>query len=584
MKIKTKLRLGFGFLFVMVLFFGSISLFYLNEISGSAKVILKDNYKTLKFTGAMRTLLDEHDLPLTPVVRQDFEQQLQGEEKNITEVGEGAAVKALKQAYQEMTAAGVTAVVQQTALRKVRAQLRTIEDVNMKAIVMKIDAAQASVSKATLYLVFAASISFLILFSFIVNFPGFVANPLQEFTEAIREISKKNYKQRLEFHNNDEFSELAAAFNGMALQLNKWENSNLAELKSEKLRIEAIIEQMDDAIIGLNDKQDVLFINKVAAQLISLSPAQVVGQNAVDLQKKNELLNRILNGQGKDQNLKIYANEKESHFQLESREIVIPNFEDQENNVIFASGKSAGKVYILKNITEFKELDQAKTNFIATVSHELKTPLSSIKMSLKLLKDERVGDMNKEQKELVEHINEDSDRLLKITSELLDLAQVETGNLQLNFVKSDPRQIVDYAIDSVKLQAEQKQIHLELVSKNSLPKVNADVEKTAWVLINFLSNALRYSPEKSKLVIQVLEKNSEVEFSVRDFGKGIEEQYQQRLFDRYFQVPTDGNNKSGSGLGLAISKDFIEAEQGRIWVESALGEGSRFCFALPVAG
>lgn len=584
MKIKTKLRLGFGFLFVMVLFFGSISLFYLNEISGSAKVILKDNYKTLKFTGAMRTLLDEHDLPLTPVVQQDFEQQLQGEEKNITEVGEGTAVKALKQAYQEMTATGVTAVAQQTALRKVRAQLRTIEDVNMKAIVRKNDAAQASVSKATLYLVFAASISFLILFSFIVNFPGFVANPLQEFTEAIREISKKNYKQRLEFHNNDEFSELAAAFNGMALQLNKWENSNLAELKSEKLRIEAIIEQMDDAIIGLNDKQDVLFINKVAAQLISLSPAQVVGQNATDLQKKNELLNRILNGQGKDQNLKIYANEKESHFQLESREIVIPNFEDQENNVIFASGKSAGKVYILKNITEFKELDQAKTNFIATVSHELKTPLSSIKMSLKLLKDERVGNMNKEQKELVEHINEDSDRLLKITSELLDLAQVETGNLQLNFVKSDPRQIVDYAIESVKLQADQKQIHLELVSKNSLPMVNADVEKTAWVLINFLSNALRYSPEKSKLVIQVLEKNSEVEFSVRDFGKGIEEQYQQRLFDRYFQVPTDGNNKSGSGLGLAISKDFIEAEQGRIWVESALGEGSRFCFALPVAG
>ncbi|PTS94720.1 PAS domain-containing sensor histidine kinase, partial [Pedobacter sp. HMWF019] len=580
---KTKLRLGFGFLFVMVLFFGSISLFYLNEISGSAKVILKDNYKTLKFTGAMRTLLDEHDLPLTTVVQQDFEQQLQGEEKNVTEVGEGAAVTALKQSYQDMLAPSANLATQQLALRKVRAQLRVIEDLNMRAIVRKNDAAQESVSKATLYLVFAASVSFLILFSFIVNFPGFVANPLQEFTEAIREISNKNYKQRLEFHNNDEFSELAAAFNGMAVQLNKWENSNLAELKSEKLRIEAIIEQMDDAIIGLNDKQDVLFINKVAAQLISLLPAQVIGQNAADLQKKNELLNRILNSQGKDQNLKIYANEKESHFQLESREIVIPNFEDQENNVIFASGKSAGKVYILKNITEFKELDQAKTNFIATVSHELKTPLSSIKMSLKLLKDERVGGMNKEQKELVEHINEDSDRLLKITSELLDLSQVETGNLQLNFVKSDPRQIVDYAIESVKLQAEQKQIHLELVSKNSLPKVNADVEKTAWVLINFLSNALRYSPEKSKLVIQVLEKNSEVEFSVRDFGKGIEEQYQQRLFDRYFQVPTDGNNKSGSGLGLAISKDFIEAEQGRIWVESALGEGSRFCFALPVA-
>ncbi|PYF73984.1 HAMP domain-containing sensor histidine kinase [Pedobacter nutrimenti] len=583
MKIKTKLRLGFGFLFVVVLFFGAVSLFYLNEISGSAKVILKDNYKTLKYTGAMRTLLDEHDLPLTQEVKTAFAKQLDLEQKNVTEKGEGEAVTALNAAYQQMTGPGSTIAQQSAAQRTIRAQLRTIEEVNMQAIVRKNDAAQASVSKATIYLVFAASISFLILFSFIVNFPGFVANPLQEFTEAIREISKKNYKQRLEFHNNDEFSELAAAFNGMAKQLNQWENSKLAEIKSEKLRIEAIIEQMDDAIVGLNEKQEVLFFNKVAGLLINLNPQQVIGQNATELARKNELLNRILNNSQKDNHLKIYADEKESYFQLESREIVIPNFDDQENNVLFAAGKSAGKVYILKNITQFKELDEAKTNFIATVSHELKTPLSSIKMSLKLLKDDRVGVMNKEQTELVEHISEDSDRLLKITSELLDLAQVETGNLQLNFVKSDPRKIADYALESVKLQAEQKAIQLELVSKNLLPSVYADVEKTAWVLINFLSNALRYSPEKSKVVIQVLQIGQNVEFSVKDFGKGIEDKYQQRLFDRYFQVPTDGNNKSGSGLGLAISKDFIEAEHGKIWVESAIGEGSRFCFSLPIA-
>lgn len=197
--------------------------------------------------------------------------------------------------------------------------------------------------------------------------------------------------------------------------------------------------------------------------------------------------------------------------------------------------------------------------------------------------DERVGAMNVEQKELVQHIREDCGRLLKITSELLDLAQVETGNLQLNFVKSDPRKIAIYAMDSVRFQAEQKNIELELISRNNLPKVNVDVEKTAWVLVNFLSNALRYSSEKSKVQIQIIEKGEEIEFSVRDFGKGIEEIYQKRLFDKYFQVPTDGNNKSGSGLGLAISKDFIEAESGKIWVESALGEGSKFCFSLPIA-
>jgi len=201
---------------------------------------------------------------------------------------------------------------------------------------------------------------------------------------------------------------------------------------------------------------------------------------------------------------------------------------------------------------------------------------------LKLMDDDRVGSMNVEQKELIQHMKEDCGRLLKITSELLDLAQVETGNLQLNFVKSDPRKIAIYAMDAVRFQAEQKEVELELIARNDLPQVNVDTEKTAWVLVNFLSNALRYSTQKSKVVIQIIETGNNIEFSVRDFGKGIDEQYQKRLFDRYFQVPTDGNNKSGSGLGLAISKDFINAEGGKIWVESAIGEGSRFCFLLPV--
>ncbi|WP_448633656.1 sensor histidine kinase [Pedobacter panaciterrae] len=325
-------------------------------------------------------------------------------------------------------------------------------------------------------------------------------------------------------------------------------------------------------------------MNKVAGQLLNLSEKDIIGLNALELMKRNDLLNRILQINSVDKPMKIYADNKESYFQLERREITVPvAYEDQDEQIITETRRTAGEVYILKNITQYKELDEAKTNFIATVSHELKTPISSIKMSLKLMDDERVGTMNAEQKELVQHIKEDCGRLLKITTELLDLAQVETGNLQLNFVKSDPRKIAIYAMDAVRFQAEQKSIELELISKNNLAKVFVDTEKTAWVLVNFLSNALRYSSEKSKVIIQIIEKDGNIEFSVRDFGKGIDEQYQKRLFDRYFQVPTDGNNKSGSGLGLAISKDFIEAESGKIWVESAIGEGSRFCFQLPIA-
>lgn len=578
MKIKTKLRLGFGFLFIIVLSFGLITLFYLNELSDKSKMILKDNYESLNYVSAMRNILDKNPGVLNQQNAQIFEDNLKKELQNLTEPGEKNAAEKLSAAYQEYKLAPTA-----SAIKRIRSELHNIDQVNMKAIYHKNQSANEASGRANFYIMIAATVSFLILFTFIVNFPGFVANPLSEFSSAIRQISRKNYKQRLHFDNQDEFTELASAFNGMVVKLNEWENSNLSKIKSEKSRIEAIIAQMQDAIIGLNEKGEILFLNHLAAKLMNLDEEKVIGQNATELMKKNELLKRIIKPETDDKTLKIYADERESYFVLESREIVIPNYDDEnEEKTLIETEKSAGSVYILKNITQFKELDEAKTNFIATVSHELKTPLSSIKMSLKLLKDDRVGTMNEEQTELVENIKEDSDRLLKITSELLDLSQAETGNLKLTFALTKPQEIVQYAIDAVKFQAEQKSIQLELNCNNNLPKVNADIQKTAWVMVNFLSNALRYSSEKSKVVIHVLQKDKLIEFSVQDFGKGIDEKYQKRLFDRYFQVPTDGQNKSGSGLGLAISKDFIEAEQGKIWVESAIGEGSRFYFTLPV--
>jgi NtrC-family two-component system sensor histidine kinase KinB len=582
MKIKNKIRLGFGFLFLVVIFFGAISLYNMDRIAASSKVILKDNYESMKFVRSMRTILDDNPLPLSHAALGNLSAQLRLESNNITEKGEEGAVATLGNIFKELADPAQDLTRQRQTIKQAYLQLRRIDQLNMNAIVRKNEAAHRSVERAASYLIFTASICFIILFSFIVNFPGFVANPLREFSDAIKEISKKNYKQHLHFKGNDEFSELAKEFNAMSSQLITWENSNLAKLQSEKLRIETIIEQMQDAIIGLNERREILFLNRVAGQLLNIQEKDVIGSNANELMKRNDLLNMILQAGSSSKPMKIYADGKESYFQMERREITMPVYEG--NSEAATSGnKTAGEVFILKNITQFKELDEAKTNFISTVSHELKTPISSIKMSLKLLDDARVGNMNTEQKELVENIKEDCGRLLKITSELLDLAQVETGNLQLKFVKWDPRKIAIYAMDAVRFQAEQKHIELELTSRNDLPKVYVDTEKTAWVLVNFLSNALRYSAEKTKVEIRIVQLGEEIEFSVRDFGKGIDQQYQEKLFDRYFQVPTDGYNKSGSGLGLAISKDFINAQGGKIWVESAIGEGSRFCFSLPIS-
>jgi NtrC-family two-component system sensor histidine kinase KinB len=582
MKIKTKLRLGFGFLFVVVLFFGATAIYYIQEISKNAKVILKDNYETLSYTREMRTLLDENSLPLTSAITAQFSTQLLKEERNITEKGEHEAVVKLRAAFNKLGQPGLAPSNQQVAEREVRSHLRQIELLNMQAIVRKNDTARASVNRASLILGFVGTFTFLVLFSFSVNFPGFIANPLRALLEGIREIGEKNYSKRLHFDQGDEFAEVAGAFNNMATRLNEWENSNLATVLSEKRRIETIIEQMQDAVLGINEKQEILFINDAARKVLNITEDKVVGQNTQKLVQNNDLFRSIVGNDSAIKALKIVLDGKESHFQLQSRDIFVPNL-DKQNDAVKIATRSAGRVYVLRNITEFKERDEAKTNFIATISHELKTPISSIKMSLKLLNDQRVGTMNTEQQQLVEHIQDDSARLLKITSELLELSQVETGNIQLNFIPVDPLQVLDYAISSVKFQAEQKGVQIEVVRDENLPQVQADVEKTAWVLVNFLSNALRYSSERSKIVVNIQVRNRLVEFSVKDFGKGIDEQYQKRLFDRYFQVPTDGQNKSGSGLGLAISKDFIEAQQGKIWVESAIGEGSRFAFTLPAA-
>jgi len=580
MKVKNKLRLGFGFLFIVVLFFGIVSLFYINQISNSAKVILKDNYKSLSLIRDMRSVLDESSIPLNATAVMSFSDLLFKETNNITEPGERQAVQGLQAAFNKLQQKGDILTLQQ-AEKEVRRYLREIETVNMQAIVHKNEKANTSVDEATLFLGLTGTFTFLVLFSFSVNFPGIISKPLNALLEGIREISQKNYDKRLHFEQNDEFAEVANAFNLMATKLNDWENSNLATVISEKRRIETIIDQMQDAIIGINEKQDILFMNDAARKTLNITDDKIIGKNAGQLVKSNDLFRSILKDEATIKPFKVVLDSRESFFQLQRSDIVVPDIDKSEGALQLAS-RSAGKVYILKNITEFKERDEAKTNFIATISHELKTPIASIKMSLKLLNDERVGSLNTEQDQLVSHIKDDNDRLLKITSELLELSQVETGNIQLNFVPVNPMQIVDYAVTSIQFQAQQKQVQLEVLKEDNLPDVQADVEKTAWVLVNFLSNALRYSAEKSKIIIEVTQNKDLVEFSVKDFGKGIDETYQKRLFDRYFQVPTDGQNKSGSGLGLAISKDFINAQGGTIGVQSEIGAGSRFYFTLRV--
>ena len=570
MTIKNKLRAGFSFLFLLALISCGLSIYFLNRLSVDARNILKDNYKTVQYTKNMGAALDESPGALNPKQVSVMENNLVKQEHNITERGERQLTDTLRVKFNTLKQLrGNTAQADQLHT-EIKRLLYNIMQLNMTAVENKYSTAISTANSATLLVAFTGSFLFLVAFSFVVNFPGYIANPIKELTERIREVANRNYSQQLNFKSNDEFGELGQAFNTMTKKLDEYEHSNLASILFEKKRIETIINSMHDAILGLDEKSFIIFANDVACTLMGMPEDKLTGRLAPEIAMENDLLrNLLVNDQ---QKMKIYADNRESFY---TKEVLAVTNKDQ---VI-------GSVIILKNITEYQQLDEAKTNFIATISHELKTPISSIKMSLKLLEDRRIGEMNTEQQQLLENIDEDARRLLQITGELLDMAQVETGKLQLNFGSTHPRNIVDYAVKALRTTAEQKLVEIKVQCDSNLPDVQADLDKTTWVLINLLSNAIKYSHEKSVVDLTVkIYKADEIEFSVQDHGQGIDQRYLSRIFERYFKIPGATVEQTGTGLGLAIAKDFIEAQAGKIGVESEIGEGSRFFFTLKRIG
>jgi PAS domain S-box-containing protein len=562
-RLKTKLSLGLIFLFIVIVLFGVLGLFYINRLSDEGRQVLQNNHESLVYGNRMLEALE--DIKTDKNALDIFRDNLKKQQGNITEVGEKEATDELTQNFNEM----LVDPTDSSNYSDIRKSIYKILDLNELAILRKNATAQKTAESAKEILTILFTILTLVSFTFIFNLPGIISDPIRSLSEGILAIAGKNYKKRIYLNQGDEFGDLANAFNIMAGKLDEYESSNLAKIKFEKSRIETIINQMRDGIIGLDEKRNILFLNAVSEKMLGVKEADIAGQYAPDIALHNDLMRTLLQEDIEKKDLKIYCDNKESYF---SKDVL----------TVTTNNEIIGQVIVLRNITPFHELNEAKTNFIATVSHELKTPISSIKMSARLLTDLRVGELNTEQQELIRSITDDADRLLKITGELLNMSQVETGNIQLKLQPADPVKIVDQAVQAVLFQAQQKGIRIDSSVAEGLPLIQADVEKTSWVLINFLTNAIKFSPEQSGIEVAAYRKSDKVEFIVRDHGRGIDEKYLPRIFERYFKVPGT-HDRNGTGLGLSISKEFIEAQGGRIWASSQLGEGSQFGFNLTAA-
>lgn len=571
MKLKTKLTLGVGLLFLLIVLLSVIGSVYINKLKSDTEKILTANYKSLEFSKNMLLALDKISTD-SAIATKDFKKNNALQEKNLTEFGEKEATQNLILHF--------NSYLQHRTIEKerlIREDLTKIMSLNMKGIERKSDIAIITAENATFWIVSLGTVCFLIAFIVLFNLPQTIAEPINQLTFSIKQIANKNYNERVHFKGSEEFNDLANSFNIMAEKLQEYESSTLSTQLMDKKRIETLVNNMHDAVIGLDENHFIYMINDEALKITNLRKEEIIGKTAHEVAVNNDLMRELLKNidHPLKEPIKIVNDNKENYFEQEIVPINIAKTGEKDKKYI-------GKVILLRNITPFKELDFAKTNFIATISHELKTPISAIKMGVQLLGNQKFGELNEQQKELLKSINDDGQRLLDITGELLNLSQVETGNIKLTIESCSPKEIVQIAIKNVEKLSEQKNILINtqyLLEENDF--VAADFGKTVWVMNNFLSNAIKHSFQDENIQILVKKIDSFIKFSITDTGSGIDEKYHRQIFDRYFQVP--GEHQNGTGLGLAISKNFIEKQNGEIGVNSSPNQGSTFYFILPLA-
>jgi PAS domain S-box-containing protein len=362
-----------------------------------------------------------------------------------------------------------------------------------------------------------------------------------------------HYDERLELERQDEFGHLAGRFNAMAAELERWKNSNLARILAEKARAEAVINSLRDPSIGVDEQRQILFMNRQAAELLGVASGDLIGMSAEEAMRRNDLLAHILSSQG-SATFKAVLQGREQQFTVEGSDI--------------DTGQArVGTVYILHNITPYLERDQAKTMFLATISHELKTPLASSDIGLGLL--ERNIALSATQQAILIDLRKDHQRLVRIVSELLDLAQLESGRMRITVAPHPLQPSVLEACTAVHALAQARGIALHNDLPIDLPPVLHDPDRTIWVLVNLLSNALRHAPAGSTILIASEVEGELLGLLVTDEGTGIAEPVREHLFKPF------GEGAAGSGLGLSIARRFMEAMQGGIAVEPIKPHGTR---------
>ena len=362
-------------------------------------------------------------------------------------------------------------------------------------------------------------------------------------------------------------------------------------LAAEKERIDNIIRNMSDGLVVVDPEGRIILMNPAAEKILGVSADKEVGKILVD-ELKDEHLLALTHGKLQDtvetisKEIRLISPKGNTAKTIKASQAIVENI----------TGNTVGIISVLSDITKQKEIDEMKDNFISQVTHELRAPIISVQKSINLLLKGVVGKINKTQKKFLSLAVKDLNRLEKLINDILDMSKLEAGKIKLNLELVDINNLINEVTESLAIWIKEKQINLELKLDPSLPKLLIDPAKITQVIVNLLSNALKFTPSGGKITIeskhiQKFTGNGKpvnlVEVSVKDTGIGIETKDLKRIFNKFEQVSLAYPvGVSGSGLGLSISKEIIKLHNGHIWAESQTApeteRGSRFIFQLPI--
>jgi two-component system, NtrC family, sensor histidine kinase KinB len=600
--IRQKILLGFSGMLAIVAVMGFLTVNQIDHLGTAIDVILRENYRSVIASQEMKEAIEKIDISLLSSfagqqepdlekIRQNekrFRKALAIELGNITLPGEDKKAKEIALLFesyattlQEVTERSIPLQARRASyftkllplfneIKSLAAEVLEMNQTNMNDANNAARHMAASAHNRILGAILASA-----LISLIFGYQSrlWILKPIRKLIASANEIKSGNLDLVIEKGSNDEIGILSGAFNEMALTLRQMKKNDTEALQRTRLATQEVMNLLPAPIAIIDPEGVVTVATQSAENLFGLLPDHPVPD--INASLLTDIINRsITEGKTVEAEERRYIQKFIGNHEYFFQPVAapVPPFQETE--------KLNGTVLLFKDVTQVHEQKELKRSVVSTVSHQLRTPLTSLRMSIHLLLEEKIGVLNEKQGELLLTARESSDRLTEILDDLLDLNRIEAGKAGIDMQPLQPETIINKCVDPFLLEARDKGISLITDIEGDLPDVYADSSSMQHVFSNLLSNAIRFTSPGGTITVRAQQDNSNVSFSVEDTGKGISPDHLQHIFEQFYQVPGQPQ-QAGVGLGLAIVKEMVEAHGGTIHAASSPGTGSVFNFILP---